>query len=187
MTTRPAVPKRHVRLPRAEALLCLLFLFQIAHAEPTRINGRVVSIADGDTLTILAAGNFQHKIRLAGIDAPEKRQPFGQRSRQHLGHLAHGKEALALCNKIDRYRRRVCKVMVQPPDCSTCDKTLDVGLAQLTVGAAWWYRDYAIEQSAEDQGRYESAEQEARGKRLGLWVDKNPVPPSEWRRSQRGS
>ena len=87
MMTRPAVPKRHVRLPRAEALLCLLFLFQIAHAEPTRINGRVVSIADCDTLTILAAGNFQHKIRLAGIDAPEKHQPFGQRSRQHLGHL----------------------------------------------------------------------------------------------------
>src|ERR1035437_10967195 len=124
MATGPAVPDRHVRPPLAEVWLSLLFLFQVAHAEPRRINGRVVSVADGDTLTILAADNVQHKIRLAGIDAPEKKQPFRGRSRQHLGHLAHSRDVTALCNKIDRYRRRVCKVMVQPPDCSTCDKTL---------------------------------------------------------------
>ncbi len=185
MTTRPAVPDHHVRCPWAEVWLCLLFLFQVAHAEPTRINGRVVSVADGDTLTILdPANNVQHKIRLAGIDAPEKRQPFGQRSRQHLGHLAHRKDATALCSKIDRYRRRVCKVMVQPPDCPTCDKTLDIGLAQVAVGGAWWYREYAKEQSSGDRQQYESAEQEARGKRLGLWVEKKPVPPWEWRKAK---
>src|ERR1035437_7705073 len=90
VTTRPAVPERHARPPWAEMGLCLLFWFQVAHAEPTRINGRVVSVADGDTLTILAADNVQHKIRLAGVDAPEKRQPFGQCSRQHLEYLAAG-------------------------------------------------------------------------------------------------
>ncbi len=149
------------------------------------LQGRVVGVAEGDTLTILIAGNIQHKIRLAGIDAPEKRQPFGERSRQHLALLAHGRDGTALCNKTDRYRRKVCKVTVQPPDCSTCDKTLDVGLAQVAIGAAWWYREYAKEQSPEDRSRYESAEQEAQNNRLGLWRDKDLVPPWEWRRNQR--
>jgi len=68
MTTSPAIPIRHIRSPRAEVGLCLLIMFQVAHAEPTRINGRVVSVADGDTLTILdPANNVQHKIRLSGI------------------------------------------------------------------------------------------------------------------------
>ena len=177
MTTRPAVPTRHIRLPRTEVWLCLLFLFHVAHAEPTRINGRVVSIADGDTLTILAAGNVQHKIRLSGIDAPERRQPFGEHSRQHLAHLAHGKDATAQCNKIDRYRRRVCKVMVQPPDCPTCDKTLDAGLAQVGVGAAWWYRKYSKEQSPEDRARRSVAEEDARTQKLELWREKDRVSP----------
>jgi len=87
--------------------LCL-FLFQVAHAEPSRINDRVVSKADGDTLTILVpASNVQHKIRLAGIDAPKNRQPFGERSHQHLAHLAQGRDATLQCHKIDSYRRRV--------------------------------------------------------------------------------
>ena len=137
MTTRAAVPIRHIGFPRAEVGLCFLLLCRVAHAEPTQINGRVVSVADGDTRTILdPVKKVQHKIRLAGIDAPEERQPFGQRSRQHLGHIAKGQDATALCYKIDRYRRRVCKVMVQPPDCPTCDNTLDVGLAQIIVGGA---------------------------------------------------
>ena len=151
----------------AALALALMFPLLPVVALAETLHGRVVGVADGDTLTILAAGNIQHKIRLAGIDAPEKRQPFGERSRQHLGHLAHGKDAAALCNKIDRYRRRVCKVLVQSPDCPTCEKTLDVGLAQVAVGAAWWYREYAKEQSPEDRARYESAEQEARTKRVG--------------------
>lgn len=64
---------------------------------------------------------------------------------------------------------------------------VDVGLAQIAVGAAWWYREYAKEQSPEDRRRYESVELEARGKRIGRWLDKAPVPPWEWRGSQRGS
>lgn len=102
--------------------------------EATWIKGRIVSVADGDTLTTLAANNGLHKIRLAGIDAPEKAQPFGQRSRQHLSHLAHGKDAALECYKIDRYRRWVCKVMVQPPDCPKCDKTLPHDSTQSEAG-----------------------------------------------------
>jgi len=66
--------------------------------------------------------------------------------------------------------------LVRPPDCPACGKTLDVGHAQITTDMAWWYRKYAHEQSAVDQGRYEFAEQEARVKKLGLWQDKNPQP-----------
>jgi len=72
--------------------------------------------------------------------------------------------------------------MLQPSDCPTCDRTVDVGLAQIAVGGAWWYREYAKEQSPKDRGRYDAAEQEARSKRLGLWVDKSSIPPWEWSR-----
>ena len=95
------------------------------------------------------------------------------------------KEVRVEFNKHDRYGRIVGKVWVTPPDCPTCGKTLDVGLAQITTGMAWWYRKYANEQSPEDQGRYEFAEQEAKAKRVGLWQDKNPQPPWEFRRMSR--
>jgi endonuclease YncB( thermonuclease family) len=74
-------------------------------------------------------------------------------------------------------KRIVGKVLVtEPVCCPACPKTLDAGLAQLTVGLAWWYRKYAKEQSAEDAQRYEFAEQEARAKRAGLWADGQPIP-----------
>lgn len=95
--------------------------------------------------------------------------------------MAKGKEALADCPKTDRYGRKVCKVWVQPADCPTCGLTLDVGLAQISAGLAWWYRAYAKEQSAEDQGRYESEENESRLRKRGLWVENSAVPPWEWR------
>jgi len=154
----------------------------IARAET--LDARVVGVTDGDTITVLDATKEQHKIRFAGIDAPERKQPFGTRSRQNLARYIAGKEVRLDCHKVDRYRRKVCKVWVQPPDCLRCGKTLDVGLAQITDGMAWWYRRYADEQTAEDRGRYESAENEARLRRWGLWADDNPVPPWEWRRKR---
>ena len=85
--------------------------------------------------------------------------------------------------KRDKYKRIVGKVWVQPSGCPTCPMTLDAGHAQITVGLAWWYRKYAKEQPPQDRGAYEFSEQEAREKRVGLWVDHDPVPPWEWRRS----
>jgi endonuclease YncB( thermonuclease family) len=144
--------------------------------------GHVVGVADGDTITVLDAHKQQHKIRFAGIDAPERKQPFGNRSRQNLARYVAGKEVRLDCPKVDRYRRKVCKVWVQPSNCPRCGKTLNVGLAQVTDGMAWWYRHYAKEQTPEDRGQYESAEQEARLQKRGLWADDVPVPPWEWRR-----
>jgi phage/plasmid primase-like uncharacterized protein len=88
-----------------------------------------------------------------GIDAPEKKQPFGQRSRQNLSALIFDRNVRADCGKRDRYGGEVCKVL---------DGSVDVGLEQIRAGYAWWYRAYAKEQTSEDRERYERAEQEAR-------------------------
>lgn len=160
-------------MDRASLLLALL-LTAAAHADELR--GRVVSIADGDTLTLLDSANTQHRIRLGGIDAPEKAQPFGERSKQNLARLAFQKDATADCYKVDRYRRQICTVYVSGED---------VGLAQLDTGLAWWYRKYAHEQPPQQRQDYEGAETRASVDRVGLWQDKEPVPPWEWRHSQK--
>lgn len=141
-----------------------------AHADT--LTGRVVSITDGDTITVLDATNNQHKIRLAGIDAPEKKQPFGDASRQHLAQLAFGKAVLVVHNKKDRYGRTVGKVMAGDADAN---------LAQIKAGLAWHYKAYEREQSPEDRAAYAEAELAARTARRGLWSEANPVPPWEWR------
>ena len=161
-------------------LILSVLLIGAAHADT--LTGRVVGITDGDTITLLDADRQQHKIRLQGIDAPEKAQPFGQRSKQNLSRMVFGKNVRVEWEKRDKYKRIVGKVWVQPADCPTCPMTLDAGHAQITVGLAWWYRKYANEQSPQDQGQYEFSEQEARAKRVGLWQDDHPVPPWEWRR-----
>lgn len=156
-----------------------------ARAETLR--GSVVGVSDGDTITVLDANREQHKIRVAGIDAPEKAQPFGQRSKESLSKLVFGKDVDVEWKKRDRYQRIVGKVLVAEPTCQSvrCTKSLDAGFAQLTVGLAWWYRKYASEQSPGDAQRYESAEQEARSRRAGLWSDGQPTPPWDWRKAKR--
>jgi endonuclease YncB( thermonuclease family) len=134
------------------------------------LTGRVVGITDGDTLTVLVSRQ-QVKVRINGIDAPESGQPFADSSKQNLARLAFQKEARLECHTKDRYGWQVCKVWVQPSDCPSCGLTLDVGHAQILAGMAWWSREYAKEQTPEDSGRYESAEDEARKRKLGLWQD----------------
>lgn len=169
-----------------QRLISILAVASIACASQAAvIEGKAINVADGDTITLLDAANKQFKIRIGGIDAPERKQPFSNRSKQHLADMVHGKEVTADCHKADRYGRQVCKVWVRPSDCPKCSRTLDVGHAQILAGLAWWYRAYAKEQSAEDQGRYESAEQEAKNRKIGLWHDKNPVAPWDWRRKSK--
>ncbi|HWS27676.1 MAG TPA: thermonuclease family protein [Xanthomonadales bacterium] len=155
-------------------------------AHGATLAGRVVAVADGDSVTVLDAAKERHKVRLAAIDAPEKGQAFGNRSKQHLSELVFQKEVSVQWRKRDRYGRIVGKVMVQSPDCPSCPKNLDVGQAQLSVGLAWWYRQHAGEQSPDDRGRYESEESEARARRVGLWRDAAPVPPWDFRRAKGG-
>src|SRR5262245_16480004 len=119
-------------------LLALFVLLCSGVLQAAELVGRVVGISDGDTITVLDAGHTQYKIRIAGIDAPEHGQPFGDRSRSNLVRMVAGKDVTASCHKQDRYERQVCKVRVQPSDCPTCGHTLDVGHAQILAGLAWW-------------------------------------------------
>lgn len=165
------------------AIFALAFLTLPAWA--ATLTGRVVYVPDGDSITVLDASRTQHKVRLAGIDAPEKGQAFGRRAGQHLALLVKGKEVTVTWEKIDRYQRKVGKLMVTPPDCPTCAHTLDANLAMVSVGLAWHYKAYAKEQSAEDRERYDVAEHEARARRAGLWHDKDPTAPWDWRKAKQ--
>lgn len=122
------------------------------------ITGRVVGVADGDTITVLDASRQERNVRLDGIDAPEKAQPFGQRSKQSLSDLVYGKAVEVDTHKRDRYGRQVGKVLLQGKD---------VNLEQVSRGLAWHYKAYAHEQTAQDQERYAAAEDAAREARRG--------------------
>lgn len=154
----------------------MLALAALSSSAETPLHGRVVSVADGDTVTLLDTENKQYKIRLAGIDAPEKGQPFGKQSKANLSLLAFGRIALAECSKQDRYKRHVCKVLVNE---------VDVNLEQVRQGYAWHYEKYQQEQSLEDRANYSDAQRTATVQRRGLWSDVSPVPPWDWRAQKR--
>jgi endonuclease YncB( thermonuclease family) len=165
-------------------LLCLLLLSSpAARAATQTFDARVVGVTDGDTITVLDANKIPHRIRLAGIDAPEKGQPFAERSKQSLRRMVMGRNARIEWDERDRYGRLVGKAWVTPAgnDCTQepCPKTLDAGRAQLTVGLAWHY--LGRHQDEEDSLAYEFDEMEARARRVGLWSEPDPVAPWDWR------
>jgi endonuclease YncB( thermonuclease family) len=145
-------------------------------AQPLALAGRVIAVADGDTITLLDADKRQHRIRLDSIDAPEKAQPFGDRSRQSLRALAHDHAAVAHCPKTDKYGRRVCQVVIDGQD---------VGLEQIRRGMAWHFKRYENEQAPDDRHAYAEAEAAARAEQRGLWRDAEPQPPWDFREQKR--
>lgn len=155
--------------------ICCLLAGLCVTVQAATLQGRVVTVADGDTLTVLDVNKTQHKIRLAGIDAPEKKQAFGQRSKQSLSELTFGKEVEVEIVKRDRYGREVGKILVNGKD---------VNLMQVERGMAWFYRQYQREQSENDRVLYDAAEAAAKADRRGLWRDPNPMPPWEFRHSK---
>jgi endonuclease YncB( thermonuclease family) len=154
------------------AFLMCLCLCQALHAET--LTGKVIHVADGDTITILDSTNQQLKIRLSGIDAPEKAQAFGQRSKEYLSSLVQGKAVSIETTKKDKYGRHVGQVLLQGQD---------VNLEQLRAGLAWYYRQYERELTPELRQSYAMAE--ANEARMGLWSDAQPVPPWQWRHPER--
>ena len=153
----------------------LLALAIGANAET--ITGRVVGVADGDTVTVLDRDKVQHKVRLAGIDAPERSQAFGNRSKESLSDLAFEKTVAVETSKRDRYGREVGKILVNGRD---------VNLIQVERGMAWHYKAYQREQSLDDRSLYDAAEMGARAAKNGLWRDAEPTPPWDYRRAKRG-
>jgi len=144
--------------------------------EGQMISGCVVSIIDGDTLVILESGEVQDKVRLAGIDAPEHNQDFGQSSKQNLARLIFGKNVWCVWRKTDRYGRTVGVIYLGGQD---------INLEQIKSGLAWHYKEYEKEQDLADRKAYSSAEEDARAKHLQIWSIRNPTPPWEFRH-QRG-
>jgi endonuclease YncB( thermonuclease family) len=172
-----------MKINRCYLLVCVIA--SITSTAQADIYGKVVAVSDGDTIKVLDSSNVQHKVRLTGIDAPEKAQPFGNASRNHLASLVAGKGVHVESSKTDRYGRVLGKVWVQPGNCPSCSKSLDANHAQILSGMAWWYRHYAKDQPTEDRERYKSAVSEAKEKKLGLWSEPNAIPPWAWRRGQR--
>lgn len=163
---------------RFVSTLILAGLLQLAGgALADTILGKVVGITDGDTVTVLDASKTQHTIRLAGIDAPEKKMPFGQRAKEHLSDLLFSKDVEVETSKKDRYGRSVGSIFFNGRDAN---------LAMVNAGMAWHYKQYQTEQSPADRLIYANAEEQARSRRAGLWRDDNPTPPWEYRKERRG-
>ena len=137
--------------------------------------GKVVGIADGDTITVLRYGHDQVKIRLYGIDVPESGQPFGKASKQNLSSMVHGQSVEVEVMDTDRYGRTVARIFVEGED---------VNAEQLRSGHAWLYRQYCNDWVC---GEWVGLEAEAKSNGAGLWADKDPTPPWQWRRDEKGS
>lgn len=152
-------------------LIFILFLSNIAYAKT--IEGLVVGVADGDTITVLDQEKITYKIRLQGIDAPEKKQAFGEKSKQSLHNLVHSKQVRIEYDKEDKYGRIVGKVSLGD---------LDICLQQLSLGLAWHYKKYQNEQPSSDQAVYSDTELKSKSLKLGLWADDAPMPPWEFRK-----
>jgi micrococcal nuclease len=157
-------------------LLGIIFALILLATTPTfaaTLSGKVVSVADGDTITILTPEKEQVKIRLVEIDAPEKDQAYGQDSKKALSDLVFMKDVSVEWDKTDKYKRTLGRVFVGDTD---------VNLQQVKNGAAWAYTQYLTDE------RIKQAENEARAAKAGLWALQADqiMPPWEWRRSQRG-
>jgi len=159
----------------ASPILALLFCSSLAMADT--ITGKVVSVADGDTVTILDSSFAQHRIRLAQIDAPETShgknkpsQPFGNDSKQSLASLTFGKVVTASCGDTDRYGRSVCGISVDG---------LDVNREQVRRGMAMVYERYATDRTLYND------QKNAQAAKLGGWAEASPTPPWEWRKAQK--
>lgn len=137
------------------------------------LRGNVVKISDGDTFTLLVNGNEQVRVRIDGIDAPEKGQAFGNRAKEYLSGLIWGESITVRVSKTDRYGRSIGKVSTPTID--------DVGLEMIKAGYAWQYRDY------NDDKSYTTAENNARKLLKGLWQDRNPIRPQDFRKRKQNN
>ncbi len=137
--------------------------------------GKVVRVSDGDTVVLLTAQMRELKIRLLGIDAPEKGQPFGNFCREELARSIAGKSVRVETRGTDRYERTLGKIVFEGRD---------INLAQVESGCAWHYRQFARSQPVADRELYAVKEQEAREAKRGLWQDKKPKAPWDFRRSK---
>lgn len=150
-------------------MILLLFFLLVSPAFAFETwSGKVVGVIDGDTMDVLHDGQAE-RIRLNGIDCPEKSQPFGKKAKEISSELVFGKEITVRSYKRDRHGRTVADVLIN-------DTSLSYELVKL--GLAWWYQKYSKDQELE------TLEAEARLAKRGLWADPNPIPPWDFRHPQ---
>ena len=155
-------------------ILGILFSHCSSYSQEQENSGKVVSISDGDTFTLLTSDKQQIKVRLSEIDAPEKAQPFGTRSRETLSDLIFSKDVLVVQDDIDRYGRLVGQVYVG---------SIHVNRKMVQEGMAWVYRQYINDETLLQD------EQAAKEAKRGLWSlpSTEQVPPWEWRKGSRAN
>ena len=157
-------------------ILIVVITINIAGCKNAEVNepvaavvGKVVKVVDGDTLHVYS-NKKTYKIRLSGIDAPERGQAYGKRAKEHLEFLVAGKQVIAIVESKDRYGRYVASVKVQ---------SKDVCAEMLTAGYAWHYKQY------DNNKYYDELQREAKKAKRGLWLDKKPQAPWDYRKEQR--
>ena len=159
------------------SLLLSLVLFAPATISAGPLTpGLVIAISDGDTITLLTEDKQQLKIRLAGIDTPEKKQAFGTKARDHLASRIFKQDVEVDLRKKDQYGRYLGVIYIGG---------IDMNQSMIQDGYAWFYKHYAKEQPKEEALRYANAERDARLRKRGLWADPNPVPPWEFRKDAK--
>lgn len=153
-------------LPFLTFAACLALAEATAKDAPQTVTGRVVGVHDGDSITVLAPGNEQLKVRLEGIDAPELKQAFSRQSKQALSDLVFGKSVVLQVTGKDRYKRTLAVVMVDG---------MNANLEMVQRGMAWRFDKYSKDAALL------AAQNKAKAGKLGLWRDPEPVAPWEWR------
>ena len=160
------------RLSYQLLLKCIVLMLLVFEVNAEVLNGTVVGISDGDTITLLDNSSKEHKVRLMAIDAPEKSQAFGNEAKKTLSNYIYKKEVSVEYKKLDKYKRIVGKVKLDRQD---------ICLQMIRDGMAWHFTEYEKEQSKTDRDLYREAEAKARSGMVGLWVDSNAIKPSTFR------
>lgn len=152
-------------------ILLLLFMLSPLQSHAREYKGVVVAVADGDTLTMRAYNNRRMTIRLADIDAPENKQPYGNEAKQSLAGMVEGQPIIVDKKTRDRYQRTVGTVYRASDD-------LNVNREQTRLGNSWAYRTYLYDPVML------ALEDAARSSEMGLWgpSEEAPLPPWQWRR-----
>jgi endonuclease YncB( thermonuclease family) len=136
------------------------------------IEGKVTLVYDGDTVSVETKDRKIYSIWLKGVDAPESKQDYGKKSRKKLAEMIEGKDVKVVIYKKGLYDRYIGIVYLDGQD---------VGLKQIEDGMAWHYKQYEYEQTMEERKKYAQAQQKAQSEKIGLWEDKNPTPPWNFR------
>jgi micrococcal nuclease len=152
-------------------MFVLLYLWLAISIKFASFEGKVIAVKDGDTIVVLRKGNIQETIRLAHIDCPEKKQPYGQKAKQFTSDYCFGK----MVKIIETSRRDIGGRMIGLVIYK--DKCLNEAL--VSHGLAWHYKKFSKELS------YDVLEQKARFSKIGLWQDTNPIAPWIWRKSKK--